>query len=136
MKNTNKISGIALALTCRLAATLNAQDLFVTEHGGTIGEYTTTGATVNASLISGLNQPFGIAISGNDLFVANPTLDTIGEYTTAGATVNASLISGLDEPYSIAISGNNLFVANYDSGTIGEYTLSGAGINTNLISGL
>ena len=35
-----------------------------------IGEYTTSGATVNASLISGLNNPQGIAVSGSDLFVA------------------------------------------------------------------
>jgi hypothetical protein len=28
---------------------------------GTIGEYTTAGAPVNASLISGLNSPFGLA---------------------------------------------------------------------------
>jgi hypothetical protein len=30
---------------------------------GTIGEYTTSGATVNAALISGLDRPGGIAIS-------------------------------------------------------------------------
>ena len=30
---------------------------------GTIGEYTTGGATVNASLVSGLNSPTGIAVS-------------------------------------------------------------------------
>ena len=38
---------------------------------GTIGEYTTSGAVVNASLVSGLNYPFGIAVSGSNLFVAN-----------------------------------------------------------------
>lgn len=38
---------------------------------GTIGEYTTSGATVNASLISGLGSPNGLAISVSDLFVAN-----------------------------------------------------------------
>jgi hypothetical protein len=37
---------------------------------GTIGEYTTSGATVNASLISGLTSPYGIAVSGANLFVA------------------------------------------------------------------
>jgi hypothetical protein len=31
--------------------------------GGFVGEYTTSGATVNASLISGLDEPTGIAIS-------------------------------------------------------------------------
>ena len=32
---------------------------------GTIGKYdATTGATINASLVSGLNNPVGIAVSG------------------------------------------------------------------------
>ena len=52
---------------------------------GTIGAYTTSGATVNAALISGLHAPVGIAVSGSDLFVANGV--TIGAYTTSGATV-------------------------------------------------
>jgi hypothetical protein len=38
--------------------------LFVANYGnGTVGEYTISGATVNTSLISGLNGPLGIAIS-------------------------------------------------------------------------
>jgi hypothetical protein len=42
---------------------VDGSDLFVTNgFGNTIGEYTTSGATVNASLISGLNAPTGIAI--------------------------------------------------------------------------
>jgi hypothetical protein len=54
-------------------------------HDGTIGAYTTSGATVNAALISGLNFAVGVAVSGSDLFVSNAV--TIGEYTTSGATV-------------------------------------------------
>ncbi|HUA65397.1 MAG TPA: hypothetical protein VME24_06090 [Alphaproteobacteria bacterium] len=114
-------------------------DLFVANNvGNTVGEYTTAGATVNASLISGLNLPTGIAISGNGLlFVANSgDGGTIGEYTLSGAAVNTNLISGLDYPYGIAISGTNLFVANYYGGTVGEYTTSGAKINASLIGGL
>ncbi len=91
---------------------------------------------MNAALISGLNSPFGIAVSGADLFVANLGNGTIGEYTTAGATVNAALISGLNQPFGIAVSGSDLFVANGGNGTIGEYTTSGATVNAALISGL
>jgi len=62
---------------------------------GTIGEYSTSGVTINSSLISGLGEPNGIAISGNDLFVANSSGVTpttaVGEYTLSGNTVNASL---------------------------------------------
>ena len=102
---------------------------------GTIGEYTTAGATVNASLVSGLNYPLGLAVSGGNLFVAGLG-DTIGEYTTAGATVNATLVSGLNAPIGLAISGGNIFVANYLGGTIGEYTTAGATVNASLVSGL
>src|SRR5580704_9675308 len=112
MKMTNIILGIALALTYGLAVTLKAQDLYVSiinfGHPDVVGEYGLDGSTVNASLISGLDSPNGIAISGDDLFVANAGSGTIGEYTLSGATVNASLITGLDDPTGIAISGTNL----------------------------
>jgi len=55
----------------------------------TIGAYTTSGATVNASLISlpSPGSPVGIAVSGSDVFVSsqccmNP--GSISEYTTSG----------------------------------------------------
>lgn len=98
--------------------------------------YGLNGHTVNASLISGLSSPEGIAFSGNDIFVANDGNGTIGEYTTSGATVNASLISGLNTPEGIAILGTNIFVANENGDTIGEYTTSGTTVNASLISGL
>ena len=64
-------------------------DLFVagSPFGGTIGEYTTAGATVNASLITGLELAAGIAIYGDDLFVTNNDATglgppgAVGEYT-------------------------------------------------------
>jgi hypothetical protein len=90
---------------------------------------------VNAALISGLSSPFGIALSGSDLFVSNDFAGTIGEYTTSGATVNAALISGLDFPTGISVSGSDLFETNFNNNTIGEYTTSGATVNAVLISG-
>ena len=67
---------------------------------------------MNASLVSGLSVPAGIAVSGSNLFVANTGNGTIGEYTTSGGVVNASLVSGLNDPVGIAVSGSNLFVVN------------------------
>ena len=74
-----------------------------------IGEYSTSGATNNAHLISGLMVPAGLAISGTNLFVAQLGANTISEYTTSGATVNSNLIT-VSGPNGIAISGNLLFV--------------------------
>src|SRR5215469_11598300 len=58
---------------------VSGSNLFVTNQAnGTIGEYTTSGAIVNAALVSGLNTQGGIAISGSDLFVTNYSSGTIG----------------------------------------------------------
>jgi hypothetical protein len=116
----------------RAGDTIFETNLFI----DTIGEYTTSGATVNPALISGLNGPIGIAVSGSDLFVVNFNTGTISEYTTSGATVNAALISGLSLPVGVAVLGSDLFVTNEIPGTIGEYTTAGAPVNVPLISGL
>src|SRR5947209_8214643 len=127
---------VVLGLLSHNAA--RADQIFVTNGTsvGFIGEYNTAGATVNPALISGLTQPFGIAVSGSNLFVVNPRDGTIGEYTTAGASVNPALISGLDGPWGITVSGSDLFVVNHTGAprTIGEYTTAGATVNPALIS--
>jgi len=58
---------------------------------------------VNASLITGLSEAWGIAVSGDDLFVTSQSNGTIGEYTTSGEVVNASLITGLSSPRAIVV---------------------------------
>ena len=123
---------IALTLSPEIA---HADTLFVADFGGRVGEYTTSGATVNPVLIGPPSSPIGIAASGANLFVTG-WKGTIGEYTRSGATVNASLITGLSvEPWGIVVSGSNLFVTNSSTGTIGEYTTSGVTVNASLITG-
>ena len=147
MKRIGVFAAAALALAAsgeaKAGTDLAGWDLFVTLYGvtygtGTVVEYSATGATVSAPLISGsgLDEPWGIAVSGSDLFVANNS--TIGEYTIGGATVNAALVSGLaNNPIDVAVSGNHLFETNYYSNTIGEYNATtGAAINASLVSGL
>ena len=116
----------------------DAQSLFVTNFGnGKIGAYTTSGAVVNASLVSGLSQPVGIAVSGSNIYVTEKFNGTIGAYnTTSGAVVNASLVSGLNNPSGIAVSGSNIYVTELFNGTIGAYTTSGVLVNARLVSGL
>ena len=79
--------------------------LYTTDIGtNTVGEYNvTTGATINASFITGLDGPRGLSISGNNLYVSNSYDNTVGVYdATTGAAVNASLISsGLNSPYEV-----------------------------------
>jgi hypothetical protein len=58
------LSGLAAsAALCAMPGTARAAQIFVTNFGtGTIGAYTTSGATVDPVLISGLNGPQGIAV--------------------------------------------------------------------------
>jgi hypothetical protein len=66
------MKGIFL-LMASACGSLLADTLFVTNAAsGTIGEYTTSGATVNASLISGLSDPVGIAVDGSNLSMSIP----------------------------------------------------------------
>jgi autotransporter-associated beta strand protein len=126
-----------LGATALWATPAAAGQIFVESDGdGTVGEYTTSGATVNASLLSGFNSPNNIAVSGGNLFVTDDGNGRIGEYSTSGVAVNAFLVSGLNSPYGIAVSGGNLFATDRSTGTIGEYTTSGALVNGSLVSGL
>ena len=114
---------------------VSGSDLFISDNNhNTIGKYTTSGATVNASLITGFNG--NIVVSGSDLFVVNSVTGIVGEYTTSGAPVNPALITGLNNPQGLVLLGSDLFVLNYGSGTVGEYTTSGATVNASLITGL
>jgi hypothetical protein len=81
--------------------------LFVANFGsGTVGAYdATTGAPINASLITGLNRPVGLALLSNNLFVVNQASNgTVGKYNaTTGAAINANFITGLITPVGLAV---------------------------------
>jgi hypothetical protein len=124
----------------------NAQQLYVGQYDvtNTVGEYSATTGAVNTnfSTITGLNGPAGLALSGNDLFVANyggGSGTTVGEYdaTTGGAAINPSFITGLNDPWGLVLSGNDLFVSNAGGTTVGEYNATtGAAIKASFITGL
>jgi autotransporter-associated beta strand protein len=137
--NIARLLALTFLLMVEFTHRADAQSLFVTNFGnGKIGAYTTSGDVVNASLVSGLSHPVGIAVSGSNIYVTEKFNGTIGAYnTTSGAVVNANLVSGLNNPSGIAVSGSNIYVVNEQNGTIGAYnTTSGAVVNTNLVSGL
>ena len=123
--------------------------LFVSESEpdnlGSVGKYNaSTGAMINASFITGLSDPEGLAVLGNTLFVAtygDGTPDgggTVGEYdATTGQLIKAKFIKGLSYPTGLALLGNTLFVVNYLTGTVGKYdATTGAAINASFITGL
>ena len=66
MKNIRKNLMAATALLGLCPINAAQAQLFETNSGGEnndVGEYTTAGAIINASLITGLNSPGGIAVS-------------------------------------------------------------------------
>jgi PEP-CTERM motif len=113
---------------------------------GSVGEYdATTGATINAPFIQGLNYPHQLALDANNhLFVAINGNNAIGEYdATTGATINPAFVSlnpALNSPLGIALDRNNhLFAVSQNSpalgGVVGEYdATTGATINASFIS--
>jgi WD40 repeat protein len=115
--NANFITGLSnssgLALSddpLGLALSGDGTALFVANTGNnTVGKYNaTTGAAINAKFITGLSAPWGIALSGNNLFIANSgsTIgnNTVSEYNAiTGAAINANFITGLTQPTLLAL---------------------------------
>jgi hypothetical protein len=122
----------------------------------TVAAYTTSGALVNGSLITGLQAAFqfgflgDLALSGESLFVASwgtnnglSYQDTVGKYTLSGLAVNPTLITNNGIATALAVSNSQIFVRTSPDNmettaidTIGEYTISGALVNPALITGL
>ena len=112
--------------------------LFVVNNGSAnVGTYdATTGAVINASLLSGFSSPYGIAVSGSNVYVTDASNGTVGEYTTSGTTINANLVTGLGSPQGIVVSGGDLFVVDEGNSVVGEYdATTGAVVNANLLTG-
>jgi hypothetical protein len=116
------------------------ETLYVSQVSGAskVGEYdATTGATINANFITGLSNPFQLAVLGKNLFVVNQFNFGVDEYNaTTGALIKANFVSGMQQsPYGLAFSGKNLFVVSPN--TVGKYdATTGAAINANFITGL
>jgi len=103
-----------------------------------VGAYNaTTGAVINASFITGLgldSTPAGLALSGNNLLVAD-SFDHVQEYNaTTGAAINTSFIT-MPGVVAILLSGNTLYAASASNGgLISEYNATtGTAINANFI---
>jgi WD40 repeat protein len=97
-----------------------------------------TGKVINASFITGLSDPNALALSGDNLYIANQS-GSVGKYDAkTGAAINSSFITGTSfAPIGLALSDHDLLVANGEDGTVGEYDAgTGAVINARLVTGL
>ncbi|MCW5548699.1 MAG: WD40 repeat domain-containing protein [Opitutaceae bacterium] len=122
---------------------LSGNDFFVGLTNGWIGRFNVAdGLPIKEDFITGVGAPAAMAISGNDLFLANDLDGTISRYNlTTGQVISTDFITGLDNPISLAISGNDLFVANSgtggENGFVGRYNLTtGEAIDATFVTGV
>lgn len=103
-----------------------------------VGKYDiSTGALINSSLVTGIDEATGIVFNNGSLFVASFSTGTVGQYdATTGAAINASLITGLNKANTLAIYGGNLYIVETPGvgGAVKVYTTSGAVVNSSLVS--
>lgn len=118
--------------------TARAGVLYVSGDDNKIGAYdSASGAAINASLVTGLNAPYSLAVGGGNIYVGNIGTGGLLKYTTAGAMVASPLI-----PFAggigLGISGNSLYTTRPQAADkIGEYNATtGAAINDTLVTGL
>ena len=117
------------------ALAISGNTLYVASGGssglGNISAYNdTTGApdpnftTITGSLPAGF-ESFGLAVLGNDLFVANFSGSTVSEYNaTTGALIKANFITGLSFVQSLTVSSNDVLVSDLVNRTVTAYNAS------------
>jgi glucose/arabinose dehydrogenase len=128
-----------LCLLQSLSFSIAQAQLFIAnKNNNTVSEYNpTSGALMNASFITGLNEPTNVILNGNDLYVTNVGNGVVGEYNaTTGVAMDASFITGLSFPWAVVPDGSNtLLVGSGSTNMIGTYNAtSGQVSNTSFIT--
>ena len=131
------LPAVAALLTSGIAS---ADNVFVSNNGSNSVEEIGASNMPTQIIDTGLNSPTGIAIYGNDLFVANngSSLDAgyIEEYNLTTDAAVGMYATGLVGPRGIAFdSAGNLYVADQGNGTVVEIPTGGGSLDT-LASGL
>jgi sugar lactone lactonase YvrE len=101
---------------------------------GRIGVANLDGSAVNPALISGLDDPSGIAVAGQHLYWANSADGTIGEANLDGTGVNPSFITGANHPSGLAVDGQHIYWANSAGSTIGRANLDGTDVQESFVA--
>ena len=85
------------------ALAVSGSTIFVSQQGGYVSSYTTSGVPIDFELIPYLPGATGIGVLGDRLFVESASFGTVGTYKLDGTPVNTALISGLGLPTGIAV---------------------------------
>jgi virginiamycin B lyase len=101
---------------------------------GSIGRANLNGTGVNEHFIHA-DTPYGLAVSGRDIYWGSTGIGKIGRADLNGTHVNPSFIMGLNQPDGVEVNGQDIYWANNGSKTIGEADLNGTHVNQNFITG-
>jgi hypothetical protein len=135
-------------LTSPFGLALTASNIYVANfNSGNVFKYNFSGTQLNTLSTSNSNgsanpNPYGLAISGDTLFVSQATTgtgaNTIKGYslTTLSSTPTLTITSGLNVPSGLAVSGNTLYVANNGGGNILTFNATTGASTGTLVSGL
>jgi streptogramin lyase len=133
---------VAACLLLALPKITLADMIYVT-NGTAISEFNaSTGATVNAALVTLSSPAVAVSLDGSGhLYVLNNNSGTVGEYNAStGAPINAALVTGLlAAPLAMAVDGSgHLYVLNEGgANSISEFNArTGAVINAALVTGI
>ena len=108
--------------------------------GATIGKYdATTGAAVNASLITGFFTPIGLAFDATGtLFVSSLGNQGVQSFNaTTGSAVSGERLGGISNTFGIAFDeSNRFFVSRYSSSSsfVAKFTTTGTTVANPLIN--
>lgn len=95
----------------------------------TIGRANLDGTGVNASFITGLDEPRSIAVNGTHIFWTNSGSNSIGRANLDGSGPNSAFIQGTASPRGLAINGTYIYWTNFNPNSIGRATLAGGSVN-------
>jgi DNA-binding beta-propeller fold protein YncE len=136
-----------------MGLTVSGNTLYIASSGSSsiLAFNATTGATITSyvspavasfNYLGGLAGPWGLAISGNTLYVANtggssdgtfPTIDAY-DLTTGASIAGYTPPTGLSMPTDVVVSGNALYVTDLGSNKVDEFNATTGAPITGFIS--
>jgi streptogramin lyase len=97
-----------------------------------IGRANPDGSEVEANLVTGASEPWGVAVDGKHLYWANEAANTIGRSNLDGSNVEANFISAA-EPTGLAVAEGHVYWISPGPRSIGRAKLDGSDVEAEFI---